>query len=74
MSADGNLAWVKTRLGEEKLILRRMNGHEELGKPFGYELELLSEDEAIPLSDLVGQSVVIQVSLPDDAVRTFTAS
>ena len=62
---------VKTPLGEDKLLLRSMVGTEVLGRPFEYNLELLSEDPDIKLEDLLGQGVTVRLDLPDDQQRHF---
>lgn len=62
------LAEIKTPLGD-KLLLRSAVGHEELGRPFCYELELLSEDDAIKGSALLGQDATVTLSLQDESER-----
>ena len=65
-------ATVKTSLGPDKLTLRSMIGREELGRVFVYELELLSDDDKVTLSDLLGQPMTIEVQLGNDAKRYFS--
>lgn len=55
---------IDTPLGEDVLLLARMTGYEELGRPFEYQLELLSENHEIPLKDLIGQNVTVRLEMP----------
>src|SRR3990172_1600441 len=53
------------------LLFRRMVGNEELGRPFEYELELLSANETISFSSMVGQTLAVHLELPDASQRHF---
>ena len=61
----------------DQLLFRRMQGEDELGQPFKYDLLLLSEDGDLVLSDLLGQVVTVELDLPEttptpnDGVRYF---
>ena len=68
--ATDRLAKILTPLGDA-LLLQRMAGHEELSRPFSYELELLSEDPSIKASSLLGQSVTVELELPNQGTRYF---
>jgi type VI secretion system secreted protein VgrG len=48
-----------------------MEATEELSRLFEFELEVLSEDHAIKLDDLVGQNVTIRFNMRDDEARYF---
>ena len=54
------------------LMLRSMRGQEELGRPFEYELELLSESAEIAARDLLGQLVSVHLELPSAEPRHFS--
>ena len=43
---------IATPLGEDVLLLRSMNGVERLGRPFQYELVLLSEQHDLSYKQL----------------------
>jgi type VI secretion system secreted protein VgrG len=62
---------VTTALGEGKLLYRSMKGSEELGRLFEFEVELLSDQHSLALSDLIGKRMTVSVQLPENAVRTF---
>jgi type VI secretion system secreted protein VgrG len=61
----------------DQLLFHRMEGEEELGRPFKYDLTLLSERGDLVLSDLLGQVVTVELDLPDttatpnDGIRYF---
>ena len=63
-------ATVTTPLADE-LFLRRMHGHEELGQPFVYELNLLSESYDIEASKLLGQHVTVHLETVGQQLRHF---
>ena len=63
-------ATVTTPLADE-LFLRSMHGQEELGRPFIYELELVSESFDIKAEDLLGQSVTVHLETADEPLRHF---
>jgi len=64
------VAVVDTPLGD-KLVLRSMYGHEELGRPFRYELDLVSKDPDIDFSAVLGQTMSIELERPDGLTRAF---
>ena len=63
---------VTSPLGPDVLMLKSMNGHEALGRPFRYEVELLSEQAGIDPDGLVGQPMTINATLQDGSVRHFS--
>ena len=58
--ALGRIATVSTPVGDEMLLFR-MRGREELGRPFKYDLELLSTDFGLQASRLLGQSMTVMI-------------
>ena len=54
------MATVSTPVSDS-LHLFRMQGREELGRPFEYELELLSTDSGLTGSRLLGQGMTVQL-------------
>ena len=53
------------------LLFRRMSGMEELGRPYEYDLELQSADEAISFPSVVGQPMAVHLELPGVGQRHF---
>ncbi|MET0391437.1 MAG: type VI secretion system tip protein TssI/VgrG, partial [Polyangiales bacterium] len=63
-------ARIITPLGDT-LMLQSFSGAEELGRPFNYELVLLSTDTGIQANKLLGENVTIELELEGDKVRYF---
>jgi len=62
---------VKTPLGDDVLMLRSMTGKEELGRLSEFNLTLLSRDDQIKLEDVLGQSLTVELTLPEGESRYF---
>jgi type VI secretion system secreted protein VgrG len=62
---------IKTTLAEEDLLFRTMEGTEELGRPFLYNLELLSPQEDLALEDILGQEACVTLEVQGGAARYF---
>src|SRR5215813_8817591 len=54
---------VSTPLGPDKLLLRAFNGEERISEPFLFNLEMVSEDNALDFSSIVGKAVTVTVGL-----------
>ncbi|MFN0130955.1 MAG: type VI secretion system Vgr family protein [Phycisphaerales bacterium] len=52
---------LKTPLADEELKLKHFRGHEELGRPFQYELELVSRKHDIEFSGLIGEMMEVRL-------------
>ncbi|HEY6725134.1 MAG TPA: type VI secretion system tip protein TssI/VgrG [Polyangiaceae bacterium] len=65
-------ARVFTTLGDDVLLFFSMDGTESLGQPFEYEVDLLSTDEQLDLTKLLGQPMVVALELPNLQIRQFT--
>ena len=52
---------IITPLGDDQLLLTRMVGEEELGRPFEFQLDLVSENHQIKASDIIGQNVTVRL-------------
>ena len=61
---------LKSTFGED-LLFSRMEGFEELGRLFQYELELVSLKHDLALDDLLGKDVTIEMDFVDDGKRFF---
>lgn len=62
---------IGTPLGEDVLLLKSMSASEKLGRPFQYELDLISEDLQIKAADIVGQNVTVRIKLLSGEDRYF---
>jgi type VI secretion system secreted protein VgrG len=55
---------ISTPLGEDKVLLKSLQGEEQISGLFHYTLELVSEDDQLNFSSIVGQSVTVTFALP----------
>jgi type VI secretion system secreted protein VgrG len=69
--AQSHFATVSSPLGDEALTLRHFSTREELGRLFEYELELLSPDDDIKPTDLLGQTMTVHLELEKGGPRHF---
>src|SRR3954452_8767783 len=53
------------------LLFEKMHGQEHLGGGFDYQLSVLSEDHAIDLSALLGETITLEMELPTKGHRYF---
>jgi type VI secretion system secreted protein VgrG len=68
---QGRLISLTTPLGEDKLLLTSLSGHEAISRLFQFHLTTLSEDTSIQGDQIVGQSVTINIAQADDSPRYF---
>jgi len=61
----GRALRIDTPLGPDVLLLRSMTAQESISQLFLYQLELLSEDDAIPFDSIVGKKVGIHLQTID---------
>ncbi|WP_437882277.1 type VI secretion system Vgr family protein [Pseudomonas sp. LRF_L74] len=71
ITQDYRRAIVSTPLGDNVLALERLDGFDELGRAFEYELALVSENHSVDLDALLGKPVHVTLLLPDDKKRYF---
>jgi type VI secretion system secreted protein VgrG len=62
---------IQTPLGDDVLLLSRFDGDEPISGLFAYNLELVSLNDSIEASSIVGQSVRFWVQHPDDEYRFY---
>jgi type VI secretion system secreted protein VgrG len=67
----GRLISLTTPLGDDVLLLTGFTGHEAMSRLFQFHLTTLSENLDINFTDIVGQSVTINVNQANDAPRHF---
>ena len=56
MLSKGPITFTPPAKGKS-LIFRSMTAHEELGRPFALEVDMLSADPALKATDMLGQPV-----------------
>jgi type VI secretion system secreted protein VgrG len=62
---------INTPLGEDTLLLQGFAGEEGVSRLFSFNLDLLSENEAIAFEDIIGQQITVSVTLSDGCKRYF---
>ena len=62
---------VFTPLGDDVLLLRRLEGHEEISRLFQYDLEMLSAQRAIDPRAIVGRNVTVLLARRGQRARHF---
>jgi len=63
---------IATPLGPDVLLFHRMTATESLGRLFHFELDLLSEENAIKFEDLLGQMITVRLDLTQGKTRYFS--
>jgi type VI secretion system secreted protein VgrG len=56
----------------ERVAFYSMSGRETLGQLFSYEVDLLSSDDSLDLSELLGQGATVVLERIDGSMREFT--
>jgi type VI secretion system secreted protein VgrG len=54
---------ITTPLGADKFLLRSFHGEERISTPFHFSLDLVSQDNAVDFTQMVGKSVTLTISL-----------
>jgi type VI secretion system secreted protein VgrG len=62
---------LSTPLGENELLLTAFQGQEQMSRLFQFDLEMISDNNAIAAKDLVGKNVTFSVDRADGSVRHF---
>lgn len=62
---------ITTPLGKDVLLLTSFAGQEEVSRLFAYDLEMMSENDAIDAKQIVGKAVTFSVEFPDGSPRYF---
>ncbi len=63
---------ITTPLGADELLFHAMHAREELSRVSEFQIDLLSLKEDISPDALLGQTVSVQLLLPDDSPRFFS--
>ncbi|MNZ08862.1 Ice nucleation protein [compost metagenome] len=71
ITQNSRLVQVSSPLGSDVLLLCDLDGHEALGRPFHYQLELASENRAVKFDQLLGKPMGLTLELADGGERHF---
>ncbi len=63
------LVTLRAAAAPDALLFHRLRGREELGRPFRYELEALSEQDDLPIRELLGTGVTVTLTRRDGSER-----
>ena len=64
--ASASNAQIRLKLpNRADVLLHHLHGVEEIGKPFRYELTILSPDGALSKTDFLGQPMSVELDLPE---------
>ena len=66
---EGGLFKIDTPLGKDVLLLRGFQGSEGISRLFRFQLDLLSENPAIPFPDIIGKNVTLSLKQADGSYR-----
>jgi type VI secretion system secreted protein VgrG len=69
---DNRSIAIATPLGKDKLLLRSLTIHDQLGRPFVMRADLLSEEPAVDFLQIIGKGVTIRWDMPGDEKRYFS--
>jgi type VI secretion system secreted protein VgrG len=62
---------LTTPLGEDKLLLIGLTGHEGISELFHYQLDLVSDEDTVDFDKLLGQKVSIEWRIDEGESRYF---
>ena len=68
---ENRLIKITTPLGGDTLLITGFRGHEELSRPFHFELSLLSHNHRIAFNSIIGSNVTVSVLLENGEERFF---
>ncbi|HWZ43289.1 MAG TPA: type VI secretion system tip protein TssI/VgrG [Candidatus Saccharimonadales bacterium] len=62
---------VTTPLGADKFLLTNFQGEEQISGLFHYRLELISQDDAVDFSQIVGKNITVTIELPGGSDKQY---
>jgi type VI secretion system secreted protein VgrG len=69
VTQSGRHIGIETPLGEDALLLRGFTARAQISGVTAFELDLVSEDDAIAFADIVGKNVTIRMNVKDGGKR-----
>ena len=70
-SQENRLIKLDTPLGTDELILQGFTGREGISQLFKFNLDLISDNNAVNFKDIIGQNVTIRVLLTDGSSERY---
>ncbi len=76
MSEKNRKVSITTPLGEDELIFQNLIGHEEMGRLFEFDIELVREQKKGPVNValLLGQDMTVKLEMSDGSIRYFNGA
>lgn len=71
LKQKNRLLRLQTPLGEDVLVLTAFSGQEEISRLFGYELEMISDNNSVSAAQIVGKNLTFSIELVDGSLRHF---
>jgi type VI secretion system secreted protein VgrG len=68
---ENRLISIDTPLGKDVLLLQGFTGTEGISQPFRFDCELLSDQDSIDFTKIIGQRVTISIQLTDGTTRRY---
>lgn len=68
-SQEGRLIAIDTPLGTDTLLLQSIGGHEGISRLFEFDLDLISENNSISFTDIVGKNITLSLEQYDGSIR-----
>ena len=68
---ENRLLKLDTPLGDDALLLQGLTGREGISQLFKFDLDLLSDQNDIDFTDIIGQQVTIRVLLSDGSTERY---
>jgi len=68
---ENRLIAIDTPLGKDVLLLQGFTGSEGISQPFRFDCDLLSEQDSISFTDIIGQRVTISILLADGSTQRY---
>ena len=62
---------ISTAAGSDAFVVQRFTGREELGRPYEYQLELLSERSDIAPETMLGTNATVQLAMTDGSSSRY---
>lgn len=69
LGQENRMISIETPLGDDVLVLAGFSGTEGISMPFAFELDLVSENDAIAFKDIIGKNVTISIELMSGETR-----
>jgi len=76
MSDKNRKVSITTPLGDDELIFQSLMGHEEMGRLFEFDIELVREQKkgSVDVNALLGKDMTVKLEMSDGSIRHFNGA